>query len=524
MEKNKTWKWMLTGVLGVGLLLSGCSNGGETGGSSKQAGAEASDSAQKILIIARQSDANNLDPHFISAINAASVVHHKVYEGLIQRDESMEFKPMLATEWKQVDDVTWEFRLRQDVKFHDGTPFNAEAVKTTIARVLDEKVGSPRATQFKMIKEVKAIDDYTVQFKLEYPYSPLLSILANHEGSILSPKAIEQYGKDLSKHPVGTGPFVFESWTPGQEIVLAKNENYWGEKVKVDKAVFKVVPEDTTRIAMVETGEAHIAEPLPVTEIDRVKTSPQLDLYRSEGLGTEFVGFNTKKKPFDDVRVRQAINYAIETDAIIQGVYNRVGTRANSAMSPKVLGYSDSVQGYTFDPNKAKALLKEAGYPNGFKTTIWTGDRKERINAAEVIQSQLKGIGIEVEVKVLEYGAYLDAEDNGETDMFISGWGNATGDGDYNQYNLFHSSSLGKGGNTTFYVNKEVDQLIEVGRREQDPQKRRDIYARALQIESSEAPMVPIRNLENVAAVGKNIKGFWISPSGYMMINDITIE
>lgn len=156
MEKNKTWKWMLTGVLGVGLLLSGCSNGGETGGSSKQAGAEASDSAQKILIIARQSDANNLDPHFISAINAASVVHHKVYEGLIQRDESMEFKPMLATEWKQVDDVTWEFRLRQDVKFHDGTPFNAEAVKTTIARVLDEKVGSPRATQFKMIKEVKA--------------------------------------------------------------------------------------------------------------------------------------------------------------------------------------------------------------------------------------------------------------------------------------------------------------------------------------------------------------------------------
>ncbi|WP_301171330.1 glutathione ABC transporter substrate-binding protein [Brevibacillus nitrificans] len=524
MMKNKTWNWVLTSVLSTGLLLSGCSNGSETGAVSKQAGSEASASAQKTLIIARQSDANNLDPHFISAINAASVVHHKVYEGLIQRDESMEFKPMLATEWKQVDDVTWEFKLRQDVKFHDGTPFNAEAVKATIARVLDEKVGSPRATQFKMIKEVKAIDDYTVQFKLEYPYSPLLSILANHEGSILSPKAIEQYGKDLSKHPVGTGPFVFESWTPGQEIVLVKNENYWGEKVKVDKAVFKVVPEDTTRIAMVETGEAHIAEPLPVTEIDRVKNSPQLELYRSEGLGTEFVGFNTKKKPFDDLRVRQAINYAIETDAIIQGVYNRVGTRANSAMSPKVLGYSDNVQGYTFDPNKAKTLLKEAGYPNGFKTTIWTGDRKERINAAEVIQSQLKGIGIEVEVKVLEYGAYLDAEDNGETDMFISGWGNATGDGDYNQYNLFHSSSLGKGGNTTFYVNKEVDQLIEEGRREQDPQKRRDIYARALQIESSEAPMVPIRNLENVAALGKNIKGFWISPSGYMMINDITIE
>lgn len=177
-----------------------------------------------------------------------------------------------------------------------------------------------------------------------------------------------------------------------------------------------------------------------------------------------------------------------------------------------------------FDPAKAKALLAEAGYPNGFKTTIWTGDRKERINTAEVIQSQLKGIGIEVEVKVLEYGAYLDAEDNGETDMFISGWGNATGDGDYNQYNLFHSRSLGKGGNTTFYVNAEVDKLIEEGRREEDQQKRKEIYPRALEIEMSEAPMVPIRNLENVAAVGKNVKGFWISPSGYMMINDIAID
>ncbi len=514
---------MTASVLAAGLLVTGCSTGKEQAVASKPAGTE-KQSAPKTLMIARQSDANNLDPHFISSINAASVVQQKVYEGLIQRTESMEFKPMLATEWKQKDDVTWEFKLRQDVKFHDGTPFTAEAVKATIGRVLDEKVGSPRATLFKMIKEVKVIDDYTVEFKLEYPYSPLLSILANHEGSIISPTAIEQYGKDLSKHPVGTGPFVFESWTPGQEIVLKKNENYWGQKVKVDKVVFKVVPEDTTRIAMVETGEAHIAEPLPVTEIDRVKNSAQIDLYRSEGLGTEFVGFHTKKKPFDDVRVRQAISYAIETDAIIKGVFNQVGTKANSAMSPKVLGYSDKLRGYAFDPNKAKALLGEAGYPNGFKTTIWTGDRKERINTAEVIQSQLKGIGIDVEVKVLEYGAYLDAEDNGETDMFISGWGNATGDGDYNQYNLFHSKSLGKGGNTTFYVNAEVDGLIEEGRREQDPEKRKEIYARALEIEESEAPMVPIRNLENVAAVGKNVKGFWISPSGYMMINDITIE
>ncbi len=523
VKKQKMLGSMLVGILSVGLVLTGCSSGTEQGGAGTPTAKEAP-ATDQTLVIARQSDANNLDPHFISAINAASVVHHNVYEGLVQRDDNMAFKPMLATEWKQLDDVTWEFKLRQGVSFHDGTPFNAEAVKATFARVRDEKVASPRASQFKMLSEIKVVDDYTVQFKLAYPYSPLLSILANHEGSIISPKAIEQYGKDLSKHPVGTGPFVFESWTPGQEIVLVNNDNYWGEKVKFKKAVFKVVPEDTTRVAMVETGEAHIAEPLPVTEIDRVSNSPHMSLYRTEGLGTDFIGFNTKKKPFDDIRVRQAINYAIETDAIIKGVYNDVGTKANSAVSPKVLGYDGALKGYEFDPNKAKALLKEAGYPDGFKTTLWTGDRKERINAAEVIQSQLKGIGIDVEVKVLEYGAYLDAEDNGETELFISGWGNATGDADYNQYNLFHSSSLGKGGNTTFYVNKEVDKLIEEGRREQDTEKRKQIYAKVLEIEKQEAPIVPIRNLEHVAAVSKNIKGFWISPSGYMMIKGITIE
>ncbi|RNB97019.1 hypothetical protein EDM60_05850 [Brevibacillus parabrevis] len=230
MKRRKGWSILMSGVLGVGLVLAGCSAQPEQGAADNPAKSEAADGTQ-TLIIARQSDANNLDPHFISAINAASVVHHKVYEGLIRRDENMEFKPMLATEWKQLDEVTWEFKLRQGVVFHDGTPFNAEAVKATFARVLDPKVGSPRATQFQMIQEVKAVDDYTVQIKLTYPYSPLLSILANHEGSIISPKAIEQYGKDLSKHPVGTGPFVFEAWTPGQEIVLARNDNYWGEKV-----------------------------------------------------------------------------------------------------------------------------------------------------------------------------------------------------------------------------------------------------------------------------------------------------
>ncbi len=476
------------------------------------------------LIIARLSDADNLDPQFSSTLNAASVVHQKVYEGLVTRDKNMEFRPLLATEWKQINDVVWEFKLRQGITFHDGTPFTSAAVKKTFDRILDPKTASPRATVFGKVKEVKTVNDYTVQMILTEPFAPLLSILASHEGSIFSPKAIDQYGKDLSKHPVGTGPFSFQSWKPGQEITLVKNKNYWGDKPKIDQVVFRVVPEDTTRISMVETGEAHIAEQLPVTAIEQIESSDKMSVYRSEALGTEYIGFNVKKKPFDDVRVRRAISHAIETEAIIKGVYNNVGTKANSPLGPKVFGYSPEVKTYPYDLNKARELLSEAGYPNGFRTTIWTYDRKDRVNVAEVVQSQLKGIGIDVEVKVMEYGAFVDAiEVKKEHDMFISGWGNATGDADYNQYNLFHTNSNGRG-NSFNYTNPELDTLIEAGRKEQAPAKRKEIYAKAQEIEIKDALLVPIRNLEHVTAISKNVQDFWISPSGYLMINEVKIH
>lgn len=302
-----------------------------------------------------------------------------------------------------------------------------------------------------------------------------------------------------------------------------KNENYWGDKPKIDQVIFKVVPEDTTRIAMVETGEAHIAEPVPVSDVERIASSTTMNLYRSEALGTEYIGFNVTKKPFDDVRVRQSISHEIETEAIIKGVFNSVGTKANSSMGPKVFGYSAEVQPYSYDLNKAKELLAEAGYPDGFKTVFWTSDRKDRINVGEVLQSQLKGIGIDLTINVLETGAYVEAiEKKKEQDLFIHAWGNATGDAVYNQYNLFHSNAGGQG-NRFAYSNPELDALIEAGRKEKDAGKRKEIYAKAQEIEHTDALLFPLRNLEYIAATRKNVHGFWISPSGYLMINEVVL-
>ncbi len=522
MKKSRMFHSLLALSLSFSFALVGCSSSpAQTGGNTA---APAAATVGGTLIIAELSDATQLDPHKGTDIPSANVYHGKIFEGLVKQDKNMEIQPALATEWKRVDELTWEFKLRQNVTFHDGTPFTADAVKKTIARVLDKKTASPRASLFKMIKEVKVIDDHTVQLITEYPFAPLLSTLAHYAGGIISPKAIEEQGDKLGQNPAGTGPFKFESWTPGQEITMAKNENYWGDKAKVDKVVFKVIPEDTTRMAMIEAGEAHLAEPVPVNDVERVQSSASATLHRSDALGIDYIGFNLKKKPFDDVRVRQAISYAIDTDAILKGVYNNVGSKATAPMGPAVWGHNPNLKGYEYNINKAKELLAEAGYANGFSTTIWTNDNKERQNLAEVVQSQLKGIGINLEIKVVEWGAYLEGTAKGEHDMFILGWSNMTGDADYNQYFLFHTEAQGNPGNRSFYSNPEVDKLIDKGRQESDPEKRKEIYAKSQEIELQDAPIVLIRNDQDLVASGKSVKGFWMHPSGIMMLNDVTIQ
>ena len=509
-------------VMLLAIVITGCSTKKDVSTEDNNSGTAKKDGG--TLVIARLSDAENLDHHFMSTINAASVTHSKIYEGLVGRDKNAEIKPLLAEEWKQLDDLTWEFKLRQDVKFHDGTAFNAEAVKATFDRLLDPNVGSPRAVVFKMVKEVKAVDEFTVQIILSEPFSPLLSILASHEGGIISPKAIEKFGKEIINEPNGTGPFVFESWTPGQEIVFTKNNEYWGTRANVDKVVFKVVPEETTRISMLETGEANIAEPLSVPMMSTVEASSKVEVYRSEGFGTEYIGFNVQKEPFNDIRVRKAISHAVEMDSIIKGVYNNVGKKANSLLGSKVFGYHADMEAYEYNLNEAKQLLAEAGYPDGFETTLKTMDSKERINMAEVIQSQLKGIGVKVNIQVLEYGTFVEQANNGDSEMFILSWRNATGDADYNQYNLFHTNSQGAAGNTFFYSNQEVDRLIDAARKEKDQNKRIELYAKSQELEMEDAIYIPVRVIENLAAVTKNVDGFEISPSGYLEINDVSIK
>lgn len=516
MKKRAFYSLFLVSILLLITVLTGCSVDNEA----KQTSTETKVSTNngETMVIVRQSDISGLDPHFSPDI----AINNLVYETLVTRDQNMNIVPQLASEWKQLDELTWEFKLQQGIKFHDGATFDAEAVKKTFQRMLDPKLAAPQANDFAMVKEVEVVDTHTVKFHLKYPFSPLLSILSSVEGSILSPAVIDQHGNEKLQKMIGTGPFVHDSWITNDQFILAKNENYWGKKPMMSKVVFKIIPETATRISMVETGEAHVAEQIPVSSIDRIKSSSSMKLYRSESLGIEFIGFNNQKKPFDDVRVRQAISYAINKEAIISGVYNNSGKIAHAPIPSTMLSTTPDQNRYPYDLNKAKDLLKEAGYPNGFKTTIWTSDRKEMVDLAEVIQSQLKGVGIDLAVNVLEFTAFYDAINKGEQDMFINYWGNLTGDGDYNQFSLFHSSSFGPAGNRLFYSNPKVDQFLEQARSEMDESKRMDMYVETQKLEIEDAAMIPYRVQENLAAVSNSVEGYWIDPRGFTRLTEVS--
>lgn len=485
------------------------------------------------LIIANISDAVSLNPQG-SNDNPSSNVTANIYDTLLTLDENSELQPSLATEWNLVEDTVWEFKLRDDVTFHDGSAFNAEVVKANLDRILDPEVASPRSFLYDMIEEVEVVDEYTVRIKTQFPFSPLPSHLAHDGGGMISKEVIEadyeamangeEAGSYINNNPVGTGQFIFEEWVPGQYIKLVRNDNYWGEVSKLDSITFKVVPEPSTQIAELETGNSHIIYPVGPNNVARIENADGIYLDRVDSLSLSYIGFNMDKEPFNDKRVRQALSMAIDKDVIINGVLDGIGTPANGPLAPGVFGYSEGVKPLEYNVEKAKELLAEAGYPDGFSTTLWTNDNKERMDMAEVVQQQLKEIGVDVSIEVVEWGAYLQGTAAGEHDMFILGWGTVTADADYGMYPLFHSANVGEAGNRTFIRSDELDAILEAARQESDQDKRLELYKQAQEILVEEAPMIYIHHKEDLAGVSDKVEGFWQHPNGIFQLKNVSLK
>lgn len=494
------------------LILSGCAK--ET-------------TSEKPFIYAVQADARTLDPQMSTDATSNNAVERKVYETLITIDQNNKVIPALATEWKQIDALTWEFTLRKGVKFHDGTDFNGAAVKASFDRLLDPAAKRNRRSMLASITEIKVIDSYKIQLITATPFAPLLLHL-NHPGaSIMSPKAIEEdkAGKNpLAQNPVGTGPFKFEKWIKGDQISYTRFDQYWGEKAKISKLIFKIVPEDTTRIAMVKTGEAQAANLVPVTEADRLSKDSAFKLIRTPLYRTEFIAFNTEKAPFNNPKVRRAIAEAIDFQGLISGVYNNSGTSGVSTLGPAVYGYNPNLKPYSYNLENAKKLLAEAGYPNGFTAKFYVADRKIRIKLAEVIQAELKSLGIELKIVVLEQGAFFAASEKGEHDLCIDGWSNSTGDADFCLSPTLTARGIPTGDNYSRYNNPTVTALLDQARGETNSDKRLALYYQAQEIIREDAPLLTTQVTEDLSVTRKNVEGLWITAGGTTIFNNVSVK
>ncbi len=489
--------------------------------------------ADQDLIIATLSDAVSLDPHGSNDVPSAKVCYN-IYESLVVFDENSELQPLLATSWEAVDDLTWEFTLREGVLFHDGSELTAEAVKASFDRLLDPDIASPRLFLFSMLEEVIVVDDYTVQFVTQFPFAPLPAHLAHSGGAIISLNAIEadyeemaagnEPGSYLSQNPVGTGFFIFESWEPGNQLKMVRFDDYWGENAKLDSVTFRVVPESLTRLSELETGFAHIADPVEPSDISRVENMDNAFMEITSVTVMAYIGYNCDKAPFDDVRVRQAISMAINKEDIIAGAYEGTAIPAEGPIAPGVFGHDPTISGLPYDKGMAAELLAEAGYADGFSTTIWTNDNPVRIMIAEYVQSELRDLNIEVDVEVIEWGAYLEGTAAGDHEMFILGWSTPTLDADYAVYALFHSDNVGDPGNRAFYRSAVADELLDRGRQEPDPDTRLAIYSELQEILIEDAPMLYLVYNENLAGVNNNVKNFGVTPASMFLLQDVYIE
>lgn len=473
------------------------------------------------IVVAQYADAVSLDPQDTND-NASYGPEKLMFEGLVGFNEKMEMQPMLAEKWEASPDATtFTFFLRKGVKFHDGTPFNAAAVKYNFDRVTNPDNKLKRYGLYRIIAKTEVVDEYTVKFTTSEPFGAMLATFAHPAGGIVSPAAAKQ-GADapaFGKKPVGTGPYKFVEWVPGDHLTVEKFADYWNpaQGAKVDRFVIKPVPEAGTRISMLQAGDAQFINTVPYAQVKLVKDSKDVSVAENEAIYTYWVAMNTQKPPFNDKRVRQALNYAVDKQAIIDAVLAGYGKPADSPLAPRVWGYK-SVKTYPYDVKKAKELLAAAGVTSA-KTTMWISDNTESKQVAVALQGQLKEVGFDVEVVSME-AATLSAErfkkfEENKSMMNYAGWSPSTGDADWGLRPLLAKESWPPTSfNLAFWENADFDAQIKAGLQTADPEKRKVAYAKAQEIVMEEAPWIFLWVNQVLGGISNKCGGMVIQPDG----------
>lgn len=468
----------------------------------------------------------SMDPGDQTATYTAALLD-PMYEGLTKRDPDLSLKPSLATEWSSdAAGLVWTFKLRSGVKFHDGTPFDADAVVKNFARHLDTKRGLAASGRLRTFLEgVTAVDPMTVQFKLKTQYPAFLALLATGPCLMVSPAA-ETAGTIGSK-AVGTGPYKLAEYKSGEYVLQTKNTEWWGGAPKgEDEIKWTWTPEPSVMNMALQTGDADVVNPFPAAFAQQIKANPDMTLSATDGSAVFWVSLNTKMKPLDDVRVRQALNYATDREGIVKAFMQGFATPANSPLAPVTPGYDKSLAPYSYDVEKAKQLLKEAGYPEGFSMSTIVQEQESRIG--ELLQAMWAKAGVKLEVRKMEGGvwskaAFLDpaGKEKDTIGSSIASWSSGVNGADLQFRPLYHSKSASPAGaNLGFFSDPKLDELIDKAASTLDEKARNAIYVDAQKLVNEQAPHVLLFTKQDLFATRAGVKGTWVIPGGLIIVKD----
>src|SRR5215831_19506928 len=462
------------------------------------------------VIFAAGADPDSLDPQNTQS-NPGEQVNRMMYDNLVRFNTKMQIEPALAESWSaSKDGLTWTFKLRKGVRFHDGTPFDAKAVKYFFDRVLGDEKPFKASLYTPFVQGAQVVDDATVRVTLKQPFAAFLFRLAHSAGGIPSPAAHQKWGKDFALHPVGTGPFKFVEWVKGDHVTMERNDGYWGGRPLLDRVVVKTVKEDAARVLMLESGGADLIVNIPTEEIPRLKKDPRFTIESSPTARALFIVINVKKKPFDDLRVRQALNHAVNRDAIVKELFQNNAQVVPGPVSPLQNGYAN-LSGYAYDPKKAKNLLTQAG-KSSLKVKLWSpkGRFVKDYELAQAVQQDLAAVGVEATLSTLEWGAYLTATktpaDQTDRELFLLGWSPSTGEARWGTFPLLHSSQFApKGDNRGFFASRAFDDAIDKATLATTDPARLGALREAQQIAINEAPYIFLISPNMIVGTSKKV-------------------
>ncbi len=514
--------------------------------------------AQSTFIFGAQGEPVDLDPAIITD-GISSRITRQIYEGLVKyKGATTDIIPGLAEKWQvSPDGKVWTFTLRRNVKFQDGTPFDAKAVVWNFERwrfsthpqhenqIKAGKTFEYYEAQFggfddkSLITKVEAVDPHTVRITLKTPQGPFLANLAMYVFDLVSPTAVEKWGVEYSKHPVGTGPFKFVEWKVGQEVVLEANKDYWDKAgmPKVQRVIVRNIKDSSQRLAALKAGEIHGMEGLNPDDVKVVQADPKLQIILRPANNTGYLAFNYKVKEFQDGRVRQAIDQAINKKGIVDALYGGTGILAKEFQPPALWGYNSELKDYAYNPQQARQLLKDAGFAQGLKEITWADGRKEPLQLwympvsrpyypnpkeiAEAMAADLAKVGITVQLQTTDWAVYLDKRKNGQLPLYMLGWTGDNGDPDNFVCYFFCSPGASREG---FYANPALTEVLLDAQKLTVQKQRAELYRKAEQMIHDDVARIFIANNQPPLAFLKTVKGYVANPTNTEYFNTVSVQ